>query len=105
MIAYIKSFEFASTIALFVYWIPGAICLAVYFVTAINMYRADVQKRDEGKYYAPSLTIGWIVWHLLAAITPAANLIALVFDCMADMFKWFGDFLDIPLVPKREKQP
>jgi hypothetical protein len=104
MIDYVKSFEFTSAIALFVYWIPLAICLAVYFITAVNMYREDVKKRDEGDWYSPKLTIGWIVWHVLASIAPAANLIALVFDCMADVFKWFGDFLDIPLVPKRAKR-
>lgn len=103
MLDYIKSFEFTSAIALFVYWIPMTICLGVYFVTAINLYRKDVAARDEGKYYSPKLTIGWIVWHLLAAITPAANLIALVFDCMGDVFRWFGNFLDIPLVPKRDR--
>lgn len=103
MIDYIKSFEFASALALFIYWIPAAICLSVYFVTAINLYRADVKSRDEGKYYSPKLTIGWIFWHVWVSITPTANLIALVFDCMADVFRCLGAFMDIPLVPKRKQ--
>lgn len=104
MIDYVTSFEFTSTIALLVYWLPTAICLGVYFFKMIGMYRADIQKRDEGKYYSPRLTIGWIVWHVIASVTPAANLIALVFDCMADVFKWLGAFLDIPLVPQRSNK-
>ena len=104
MIDYLKSVEFSSTLVLFIYWIPANICLGVYFVTAVNLYRADVRSRDhEAKYYSPKLTIGWIFWHFLAAITPAANLIALVFDCMADLFKFLGSILDIPLVPKKPK--
>lgn len=105
MIDYIKSFEFTSAIALFVYWIPAAICIGVYFFKMIGMYRADIKARDEGKYYSPDLTIGWVFWHVLASITPAANLIALVFDCMADVFKLLGAFMDIPLVPKKAKRP
>ncbi len=103
MLDYVKSFEFTSTIALLVYWTPLAICLGVYFVKIVRMYREDVEKRDSGKFYTPRLTVGAILWMLLLTVTPAVNLFALVFDCMADVFKWLGAFLEIPLVRERKE--
>jgi hypothetical protein len=104
MIDYVKSFEFTSTLAMLIYWLPMAICLGVYLFKIIGMYRADLGARDDdAKFYRPTLTIGAIVWRLVLSVTPAVNLFALVFDCMADVFKWLGSFLDIPLVSKRSQ--
>lgn len=100
MFEYIKSYEFMSMLALFTYWMPAAICLAVYFFRFISLYKKDL-KNCENEYYNPSLTIGLIVWLLICAITPAVNLLALVFDCASSVFKWLGTVLNIPLVKKK----
>lgn len=104
MIEYVKSFEFTSTVALLIYWTPMAICLGVYFVKIVRMYRADIQKRESRKYYSPTLTVGGILWMFLVSVTPGVNLFGLIFDCMADVFRWFGTVLEIPLVRGRKEQ-
>ena len=103
MIDYVKSYEFLSMLALFTYWIPGGICLAVYFFRVVNLYRDDLKKCHQ-EYYAPELTLGRIVWLVVCAIMPAVNIIALVFDCAGCVFTWLGKVLNIPLVRKREKK-
>ncbi len=102
MLEYVKSFEFTSTIALFVYWMPLLICAIVYLFRTIRMYKEDLSKREEAKYYSPTLTVGLIVWMIILAITPCINLFALVFDCASSVFTWLGKVLDIPLVPKKQ---
>lgn len=101
MFDYIKSFEFTSTMALMVYWIPLVICALVYFFRTILIYKSDLKKCKE-KYYEPKLTIGLIVWFFVLTVTPCVNLLALVFDCASSVFKWLGRVLDVPLVPKRD---
>lgn len=100
MIDYVKSYEFMSTLALFTYWIPAAICLGVYFFRTIGLYKSDLAQCEE-KYYRPELTVGLIIWMLVCALTPAVNLLALVFDCAASVFKWVGKTFDMPLVRHR----
>lgn len=101
MIDFVKSFEFASAIALFVYWLPLAICAGVYFFRCVALYKSDLAKSKE-KYYTPELTVGLIVWFALCSICPAGNLLALTFDCAGSVFRWLGKVLDIPLVPKQK---
>jgi hypothetical protein len=100
MIDYVTSFEFMSMLALFVYWIPLAICVPVYLFRIIGLYKSDLDK-SSNDHYRPELTVGLIVWWVICAITPAVNLFALVFDCASSVFEWLGKFLDIPLVAKR----
>lgn len=102
MMEYVKSFEFTSMLALYVYWVPLVICAIVYFFRTIHLYKKDLVKREESKFYSPSLTIGTIVWFVLLTITPCVNLFALVFDCASSVFTWLGKVLDIPLVPKQK---
>jgi hypothetical protein len=102
MIEYIKSFEFTSTLALMVYWIPLAICAIVYFFRVIRLYKIDLEKRHHSTFYIPTLTVGLIVQFIVCTITPCVNLLALVFDCASSVFIWFGKVLDIPLVPKQK---
>lgn len=102
MIEYVKSFEFTSMLALYVYWVPLFICAVVYFFRTIKLYKSDLTKRQESRFYIPTLTVGLIVWFILLTITPCANLFALVFDCASSVFTWFRKVLDIPLVPKQK---
>jgi hypothetical protein len=97
---YLRSFEFTSMLALYVYWVPLTVCLVVYFFRTIARYKLDL-KRCEEKHYSPELTIGRIVWYVVLTITPSVNLFALVFDCASSVFKWLGRVFDVPLVPKR----
>lgn len=66
------------------------------------MYKEDLSKREDEKYYSPTLTVGLIVWMIIMTITPCINLFALVFDCASSVFSWIGKVLDIPLVPKKQ---
>ena len=100
MLEYLKSFEFASILALYIYWIPTAICTCVYFLRSVGLYQQDLQKCQE-KFYTPQLTVGLITWFVILSITPCVNLLAVVFDCASSVFKWLEKFFDIPLVPKR----
>lgn len=102
MIDYLTGFEFISFLALFVYWIPAAICISVYCIRFVAMYQNDLSKSKE-EYYRPELTIGLIIWFIGCALIPGVNLFALVFDCASSVFKWLGSVLNIPLVPKRAK--
>lgn len=101
MTEYSTSFEFTSLIALFIYWIPAAICVFVYLFRDVGIYKRELAS-CENKYYQPELTVGLIVWQILCSLVPAVNLLALVFDCASSVFKWLGKFLNIPLVPKRK---
>jgi hypothetical protein len=100
MFDYVTSFEFMSMLALFVYWIPLAICVPVYLFRIIGLYKSDLGKSGD-EYYKPDLTVGLIVWWAICSVTPAINLFALVFDCASSVFKWLGKFLDIPLVARK----
>ena len=93
-------FEFTSFLALFVYWIPLLVCLTVYLFRAIGKYKQDLKNCTE-KYYTPTLTIGWVVGRLLGSIIPVVNLSCMTFDCLASLFKWIDQFLDIPFVRKQ----
>ena len=98
--SYAVSYEFMSMLALFTYWVPLFICLTVYLFRLIGMYKEDLSKCEK-EFYTPQLTLGLIVWSVSVSIIPAINLFALVFDCGSSVFKWLGQFLDIPLVKKR----
>lgn len=102
MIEYVKSFEFTSMLALFVYWVPLFICAVVYFFRTIKLYKADLKNREKLNFYTPTLTVGLIVWFITCTITPCINLFALVFDCASSVFIWIGKVLDIPLVPDKK---
>lgn len=94
------SFQFTSFLALAVYWIPLAICLVVYFFRAVGAYKIDLERCTK-KHYTPTLTIGWIVARIIGSTLPVVNLFCLTFDCLASMFKWLENFLDIPFVRKQ----
>lgn len=101
MIEWIKNYQFNGTLALFTYWVPLAVCLIVYAFRFVESYRDDVKNSTES-YYRPTLTIGAILGHILLAVVPAVNLFAMVFDCTASVFRWFGRVLDVPLVRKQK---
>ena len=102
MIDWIKSYQFNNLIALYTYWMPLAVCYIVYVFRFISRYKTDLKKSLES-YYAPELTVGYILWHIIVATLPGVNIFALVFDCSASVFRWLARVLDIPLVKKREE--
>ena len=99
MIDYVTSFEFNSQLAIFVYWIPALICIAVYLFRFVGMYKKDVDK-SKGSYYSPELTVGYILALSIGSFIPVINLFMLIFDAAASAFRFIGTILDIPLVPK-----
>ncbi len=100
MIEFVKSYEFMSMLALLTYWIPALICTTVYLFRLVAMYKIDLANCEKS-HYQSSLTIGVILWLSLCAVTPAINLLALVFDCAGSTFKWLGNTFDTPLVRAR----
>lgn len=102
MLDYVTSFEFNSQLAVFIYWIPATICVAVYLLRFVSMYREDVVKSQKDNYQ-PSLTIGYIVGLTAGSFCPVINLFMLFFDAAASAFKFIGRLLNVPLVPKGNK--
>lgn len=100
---WLTSYQFASLLALYTYWIPLAVCSAVYVMRCAAYYRADVKASSE-KYYSPKLTIGYIVWHIIITTLPAINIFAMVFDCAGSVFRWLGDVMDVPLVRAKKNE-
>lgn len=103
-----------SWIALLLYWLPLALCAYGYTVRGVQKYRKELADRAAAEaapnhYYAPELTFGTLVGYAALTACPIANLFAAIFDVaprvFGDFFAWIGKTLDIPLVPKREKQP
>jgi len=99
---FFTSFQFVSTLALVVYWIPLAICISVYFFRWVSMYRLDLEasKKDS---YSPRLTVGTLIWDLILSVTPCVNLFAMVFDCLGSVLRMIGDVFDMPLVRPRNE--
>lgn len=98
---WVTSYQFASLIALYTYWIPLVVCSVVYVIECGALYRADVKASAE-KFYTPKLTVGYIVWRVINTTLPAINIFAMVFDCAGPVFRWLGEAMDIPLVRKRK---
>jgi len=102
---WLSSYSFTSWIALYTYWIPLVVCSVTYVGQFIDLYRKDLRdSQDDGKYYSPRLTVGWIVWRIIITALPCINLFAMVFDCAGSVLRWIGDALDIPLVKKRKNK-
>lgn len=102
-----------SWLALGLYWLPMALCLAGYAARAAKEIRQDVIDRlayadGSSSYYSPTVTVGRLIGFVLLALIPIANLGAAAFDLMPWMlgkfFRWLEVALDIPLVPKRPRQ-
>ena len=106
--------QWNSWMAVFLYWMPLALCSYGYVVEFVQAYRSELRDRakaeaDDKDYYYPSLTLGWIVGHVLLTVMPMVNLFMAVFytapRVFGDFFSWIGKALDMPLVPKRSKKP
>ena len=104
--------EWNSWMALFLYWMPLALCAYGYTVEFVQKYRKELRDRakaeaDSKAYYSPELTLGWIVGHAVLTVMPVVNVFMAVFyvapRVFGDFFTWIGKALNIPLVPKRDK--
>ena len=92
------------------YWIPLFIVAIVYTCRFVKAYQTDIDERSGklgGTWYAPKLTVGSILGHIIIATVPVVNLIACVFDCGWCVLKEIMDtckrLLDISLVPDSPK--
>lgn len=93
-----------STLGIFLYWIPAILCLIGFTLRSIVEYRQDVGESVHS-YYRPQLTVGLLVLRVVASVLPGWNLLVLLFnvgyDMLAGVLRFFGELLNIPLVPKR----
>lgn len=112
IVSLVTNVELNSMMGVYLYWAPAIFCLVFYFVRTVVNYRKD--KTDHAKYlsepsrfyYSPSETVGGILLRILASVFPVINIWCALFDLTPDVFKYmskyFGNFLDIPLVPKKK---
>ena len=108
MFEYVRDFEWNSSLALLLYWLPLAVCLYGYTVRTWVNYRKDVRTRPaEERFYCPTDTLGDVLGRMLSTVLPFANLVAAVFDVAPGIFRSFFSFLhkafSQPLVPRRER--
>lgn len=112
MIDYVLNFKFNTLLALYLYWIPLALCLIGYSVRSINNYRNELARRDEcirtGYGYFPTLTLGTLVGRVFCSVIPGLNLVSLVFSVggpmLSEICRFFSDILNIPLVHPHNKK-
>lgn len=112
LISLITNVELNSMLAVYLYWVPAIYCLVFYFVRTVMNYRKDKLQHEKylsepsRYYYSPSETVGGILLRVLASIFPVINLWCALFDLTPEVFsrviKYFSNFLDIPLVPKKK---
>lgn len=105
MIDWILGFRFNGLLGICLYWVPLALCAYGYTVrTALN-YQKDLKDRANPRYYAPTDTVGSLVWRVLATVMPVINLWAALVDVapqvFSRLFRWLGRLLDKPLVAPR----
>ncbi len=95
-------------LAIFLYWIPMALCAIGYTRNCVDEYYEDVKavSSSDGKFYSQKLRVGTIVWRICVTLIPVANLFALVFRHLHPMcsmvFEALVDVLSTPIVKKKE---
>lgn len=112
IVSLVTNVELNSMMGVYLYWAPAIYCLVFYFVRTVANYRKDKSQHEKylsdpkNNYYAPSETVGGILLRVLASFFPAINIWCALFDLTPEVFryvtKYFGKFLDIPLVPKKK---
>jgi hypothetical protein len=108
MFDFILSFQFNSTLGIFLYWVPLAFCI-VYSIFAISRdVKDDFKHRDSESYYKEQVTIGMIIARILNSTIPGWNLLYAIFHTapalLGRSFHFIADILDFPLIPRREKK-
>lgn len=108
----VTNVELNSMMGIYLYWAPTLYCLVFYFIRTVVNFREDKERHDKyladprNNWYAPSETVGTILGRLLTSVTPVMNIWAALFDLTPEVFKrffkYFGNLLDIPLVPKKK---
>lgn len=104
---YILNLKINSTLGIFLYWLPLALCAVGYISRTYHNYQRDKTERIRpGAYYTPSDTIGTLIGRGLISIIPVANVCAATFDVAPELFGRFFDKLEIifsaPLVPDND---
>lgn len=110
MFDYLMQQRFNGFLAIWLYWLPLALCAFGYTLRTGRNYRKDVQTRDDtanaaAKYYTPTDTIGTLIGRAVVTVLPIANTWAAAFDIgpmlFGKLFNWLGRVFDQPLVPKK----
>jgi hypothetical protein len=99
------------------YWVPIIICLVGYIFKTVKEYNEDVKNRADylsqpdsaqiQRRYIPELVVGHLVGRLLVSFIPVVNFCIALFVFLPtlarDIIDVCSNWLDIPLVPKKEK--
>lgn len=95
-----------SLLGFLLYWVPAAICAVGYTLRTWKNYQKDVYNLANKSPYFPTDTVGNVLGRVAATLCPVINLFAVVFDlgpkALRNFFKYFGNVLDRPLVPRRK---
>jgi len=70
---FLIGFQFSSPVALWLYWIPLAICLVGYIWDFVKDYQRDLGEYQKS-YYDAHLTLGSILGRLLVSFIPLINI-------------------------------
>lgn len=112
MIDFVLNFQFNTLLAVYLYWLPLAVCLVGYTVRTVKHYRKEVARREDyirSNYHCfdTTLTLGVVVGRLFCAVVPGLNILAMIFSVggpmLRDIFEFFSDLLNIPLVRPLKK--
>jgi hypothetical protein len=99
---YITTFEYNSTIAIWLYWIPVITSLIFNGLEFFRMYTAEVAQRAEAikneKYFHSRLSVSDIVGAIFTPWIPVFNIFGALGHIFST-FSWMWKFLDLRLVP------
>lgn len=103
MMDLITQWTFTGQIGFWTYWVPLFLCAIGYIGKTIKQVR-DIKNYDKHGKYVHDLTVGQVVWMIIATITPIVNVMTLTFSLgwgmLSTVGHWLNDVLDFKLVKK-----
>lgn len=99
---------FTDHLAVWLYFIPLAVCTYTYVMRSIREVQYDLANRDAKGVYIPRATVGTICGRILITVLPGVNAAAayliLIPQYLYDCIVWLRGALDYPLVKPRSKK-
>lgn len=99
----IKTWTFTGSIGIWTYWVPLLLCAIGYTGKTIRQVR-DIKTYTKHERYVEDLTLGQVIWRVLASITPIVNIMTLTFSLgwgmLSTVASWVNDMFNFKLVKK-----
>lgn len=94
--------QWNTLIALWIYWIPAAVCMFFSVKDFDRKYRQDIDYRQKAveanQWFRSDITIGLLLLHIVAPFIPVYNVIRGFFEILNGLHKAFK-VLDWKLIP------